>query len=180
MPSFCLYLILLKYQETLHMDESEVLSGQLRRLTQQVMHRSMHGLIHFSHEKNLSMSQVASLFRIRKTGSCGVGEIASHLGVSNAAASQLLDRLVQQGLVARSEDPADRRGKVLVLTESGNRILQESMEARQGWVADLSSAFSPEESRNVASALDLLAQKMEDSDPPCTGHGQKHQRNMKP
>lgn len=161
------------------MDESEALSGQLRRLTQLVMHRSMHGLIHFSHEKSLSMSQVASLFRIRRTGSCGVGEIASHLGVSNAAASQLLDRLVQQGLVARSEDPMDRRGKVLVLTESGNRTLQESMKARQGWVADLSSSFNPEESRQVASALDLLAQKMEASDPPCSGHGQKGQRTIK-
>jgi len=162
------------------MDESEALSGQLRRLTQLVMHRSMHSLIHFSHEKNLSMSQVASLFRIRRSGSCGVKEIAEHLGVSNAAASQLLDRLVQQGLVARSEDPIDRRGKVLVLTESGDRILQESMEARQGWVAELVSAFNPEESRIVAGALDLLAQKMEASDPPYPDHGQKGQRTIKP
>jgi len=162
------------------MNESEPLSGQLRRLTQLVMHRSMHGLIHFTHEKSLSMSQVASLFRIRRTDSCGVGEIAEHLGVSNAAASQLLDRLVQQGLVARSEDPADRRGKVLVLTTSGNLILQESMEARQGWVAELASTFGPEENRKVANALELLAQKMEASDPHCEGHGQKSQRTMKP
>jgi len=162
------------------MNESEALTAQLRRVTQLMMHRSMHGLIHYSHEKSLSMSQVASLFRIHRTGSCGVGEMATHLGVSNAAASQLLDRLVLQGLVARSEDPEDRRGKVLALTESGNLTLQESMEARQGWVTELTATFNTEESRILAHALDLLAQRMEATDPPCAGHGQKSQRTIKP
>jgi hypothetical protein len=53
------------------------------------------------------------------------------------------------------------------------------MEARQGWVAELATAFNPEENRILASALDLLAQRMEATDPPCTGHGKTGQRTMK-
>lgn len=48
-----------------------------------------------------------------------LGAVAEALAVSNAAATKLVDRLVQKGLVSRTEGRVDRRERVLALTERG-------------------------------------------------------------
>ena len=96
------------------------------------MRRSMHNFICYSKEKGLSMSQIGALFHIFRDKS-SVSEISDNLGVTSAAASQMLERLVQQGLILRKEDPNDRRVRQIVLTDKGHQILQESIAVRQGW-----------------------------------------------
>ena len=105
------------------------------------------------------MSQLGALFHIQHTGSSGVTDLGENLGVSSAAASQLLERLVQQGLILRSEDPMDRRVKQLVLTEKGTLTLEESYLARQGWLNDLEHTLSTAEKEQVAAALKILIDK---------------------
>lgn len=126
----------------------------------QVFHgRASRGLVRFSKERGLSMSQLGALFHIQHTGSSGVTDLGENLGVSSAAASQLLERLVQQGLILRSEDPMDRRVKQLVLTEKGSQTLQESYLARQGWLYELEHTLSSAEKDQVAAALKILIDK---------------------
>ena len=45
--------------------------------------------------------------------------------VSSGAMTDRLDRLERAGLVARRPDPKDRRGKLIVLTEPGKRLINE-------------------------------------------------------
>jgi DNA-binding MarR family transcriptional regulator len=52
-------------------------------------------------------------------GDATTADIASHLGVSKQAAAQLVDRLVHGGYVERRPHPADRRARLLVLTDRG-------------------------------------------------------------
>jgi DNA-binding MarR family transcriptional regulator len=85
--------------------------------------------------------------------------MAEHLGVSNAAASQMLDRLVEQGLILRSEDPNDRRGKRIDLSEKGSELIKQSIQARHGWVEDFILLFSPEQREQVMPALHTLIEK---------------------
>jgi hypothetical protein len=75
------------------------------------MRHSMRNLIHSSREKGLSMSQVGALFFIHRTGSRGVTDLGDHLGVTSGAASQMLERLVQQDLVAGPCTRAYRRAR---------------------------------------------------------------------
>ena len=110
------------------------------------------------------MNQVSALFQIRRRGAACVSEISDELGVTSPAASQLLDRLVQQGLVARSEDPSDRRLKQIALTPQGDRILKEGLHARLKWLEDLGSLLSPEEQARVSAAIQLLIEKAEQLD----------------
>ena len=124
------------------------------------MCRSMHQFIRYAHESGLSMSQVGALFHVRREGGSGVTDLGNHLGVTSAGASQILERLVQQGLILRTEDPVDRRQKQLVLTEKGARIIQESIHARQGWLDDLADTLSPGEKEQVIAALKILIEKM--------------------
>ena len=87
-----------------------------------------------SRESGLSMSQISALFHIHQADGSGVTDLGDHLGVTSAAASQMLERLVQQELILRTEDPDDRRVKQMVLTEKGARVSRRaSMPARVGW-----------------------------------------------
>ena len=121
-----------------------------------VMRRSMHNLIIYAKEKNHSMAQLNALFRIHHIGVCGISDLGEEMGVTSAAASQLLDRLVQQGLVIRTEDPTDRRNKRVALTEAGEAIVQESIAARQGWLDHLAEKLTPAEREQVHASLQLL------------------------
>src|SRR5574341_2416064 len=73
------------------------------------MRRSMRDFKRFMDDSGLSPSQINALMRLHYRGKCGVSDIGEHLGVTNAAASQMVDRMVQLGLFTRSEDSDDRR-----------------------------------------------------------------------
>jgi DNA-binding MarR family transcriptional regulator len=125
------------------------------------MRHSMRNFIRFARERGFSMSHLGALIHLHRLGSCGVTEIGDHLGVTSAAASQMLDRLVGQGLVSRSEDPEDRRVKRIVLTDKGRRILEESLRARQSWLEDLAHILSESEKAEATAALSLLIAKLD-------------------
>jgi DNA-binding MarR family transcriptional regulator len=143
---------------------SNPLSQTLHEWLRLVMRRSMRNLMRYAKEKNYSMAQLNALYRIYHRGHCGVSDLGEELGVTSAAASQLLDRLVQQGLAMRSEDPLDRRNKRVALTEAGEAIVQESMAVRQGWLDRLAETLTPAEQQQVDAALRLLIEKAETSD----------------
>lgn len=128
------------------------------------MRHSMHNFVLFSKEHNLSMPQIGALFRIHHKGVCGVSDIGDELGISSAAASQMLERLVQQQLIYRTEDPNDRRGKQIVLTEKGLALLRESMQARQAWMSQLAEKLTPDESEQIIAAIQILIQKTKQLD----------------
>lgn len=123
------------------------------------MRRSMRNFIRYARESGLSMSQLGALFHLQHMGSTGVTGLSDHLGVTNAAASQMLERLVQQGLILRSEDPSDRRVKQIVLTDKGLQVYQESIRARQGWMDDLTEILSVDEKEQISAALNILIDK---------------------
>jgi DNA-binding MarR family transcriptional regulator len=125
-----------------------------------IFRRSLMGNF-FTYAKNngLTMAQFGAMLRIYHKGACGVSDIGSDLGVTNSAASQMLERLVQLKLITRTEDPTDRRVKQIVLTEKGNLIFQESSLAFQTWMEDLVKTMTPEEQEQVRRSLVILIEK---------------------
>ncbi|WP_345596152.1 MarR family winged helix-turn-helix transcriptional regulator [Streptomyces marokkonensis] len=67
-----------------------------------------------------------------------VTDLATHLGMTKQAASQLVDELVRKGYVERRPHPGDARARLVVLTESGwacTRAAEEAAaEAVRAWV----------------------------------------------
>ncbi len=57
------------------------------------------------------------------TGDPTVGQLAERLGIRHHSAVELVDRLVEAGLLLRSHDPADRRRVFLALTETAEERL---------------------------------------------------------
>ena len=130
----------------------------LRSWSEVFMRRSMHDFMRFSRQSGLSMSQISVLFRLHYGGQCGVSDLGEHLGVSSAAASQMVDRLVGMELIKRSEDPDDRRVKSLALTPQGEALVLESIEARRRWMEGLTAALTPEQQEEIVAALTTLTQ----------------------
>jgi DNA-binding MarR family transcriptional regulator len=122
------------------------------------MRRSMRDFAEFSRQSGLSISQLNALMRIRHEGTCGVSDLGDHLGVTSAAASQMIDRLVQMGYLTRGEDPLDRRVKSLRLTESGKALIGEAIDARRRWMEALTEVFTSAQQQAIVSALVLLTE----------------------
>jgi len=135
-----------------------LLTEVIRKWSEVFMHRSMRDFKRFMDATALSFSQINILMRLVHGGSTGVSEIGSQLGVSNAAASQAVDRLVLLDLIERTEDPEDRRAKRLVLTQKGRTLIEEGVEARSKWIESLTDALTPEQQNMIISALTLLTE----------------------
>lgn len=122
------------------------------------MHRSMKDFKRFMNSAGLSFSQVNTLMRLHHSGACGVSDIGDHLGITSAASSQMVERLVGQGLLERSEDPQDRRGKQITLTDKGRALIRQSVEARSRWLEELTASLTLEEQEQITRALILLTE----------------------
>jgi DNA-binding MarR family transcriptional regulator len=127
----------------------------IRRLT-------LRDIFLFAKRAGLSMPQLGVLIRLHHEGSCAVSEIAAQLDITTAASSQMIDRLVQQGWLVRSEDPYDRRSKLVALTGKGAALVEESLVAGNKWMSSLAEALSPEQQAEIVRALHLLAQAAHD------------------
>ena len=158
------------------MQQTDPFLVTLQKWMEVFMQRSMRDFVGYARESGLSMSQLGALFQIRHRGSSGVTDLGDDLGVTSSAASQLLERLVQQELVLRSEDPSDRRAKQLILTDKGRQVLQESIRARQSWLFDLARALPACEKEAITAALNTLIDKANHLSQPvesanCPVHG---------
>jgi len=119
------------------------------------MFKSMQDLLQFLRENGLTMAHYSLFMQIDKVGPCGVTEIASLLDVSKPAASQMVDRLVEQGLVTRVEDMADRRYARVGLTSKGRALTAKSIAARYRWLDNL-PALTAEQQKTIIAGLDEL------------------------
>jgi DNA-binding MarR family transcriptional regulator len=138
------------------MQSSKQLTDILHEWTAMFMHRSFKDFKRFLDGADLSPSQANTMMRLYHTHTCSVSAVSEQLGVTAAATSQLVDRLVQMQLVSRMEDPADRRNKLLALTSHGKQLLERAIKARSQWLEELANHLTPAQQENIAVALQDL------------------------
>lgn len=133
--------------------------ANFQRTAALIMHQSMRSMWTFTKNHGMSISQMVALRHIYYSHVCNISDISGELGITNAASSQLLDRLVQLDLISRNENPQDRRNKSLVITEKGKQMLQDSAHERQLWLTRLADSLSEDEQARVSEALQILIDK---------------------
>jgi DNA-binding MarR family transcriptional regulator len=106
---------------------------------------------------HLTMSQLRILMLLARHGAMSGGELARTLGVGLATSSGMIDRLVLQDLVARTEDQHDRRVRRIGLTRTGSKLIAGIIDAGEERMRTLLSRLSAEELEVVARASTLLA-----------------------
>lgn len=71
----------------------------------------------------LNLSQLKAMFLLEYHGALTISELAKKLELGNSAASILVQQMVEQELVERSEDLKDRRRAIVRLTVSGANLV---------------------------------------------------------
>lgn len=94
------------------------------------------------------------VLRAVETGESNPMGIAERLDIAPSSASRLLDRLVERGLVARTENPHDRRKTNLALTPEGRAAAHR---ARQEVVRVVQESFGGLPAADIERAVELLS-----------------------
>jgi DNA-binding MarR family transcriptional regulator len=77
---------------------------------------------------DVTMAQAKLLYVVAAAGELTMSEIAQRVGVSVSTASAAVDRLVAGGLLARSDDPTNRRQVRVSITPTGIDNLEQLRE----------------------------------------------------
>jgi DNA-binding MarR family transcriptional regulator len=148
------------------MTEAVQFSKTVRSFMDVFMHRSMRGWGHFAKNTGLSIQQFSLIMQLHHRGGTGISDISERFEITNAAASQMVDKLFQLGYLERIEDPHDRRAKLLSLSAKGKQLIEQSIEERYRWVDQLSENLSAKDREKISDALTIMteaASKMDQS-----------------
>jgi DNA-binding MarR family transcriptional regulator len=108
----------------------------------------------------LSISQMKLLKLIGLNEYLTVGDAASFLKVSKAAASKAVDKLVRKMYLLRSPGRLDRRETCLSLTDASRKLLSTYEAAREQKLKEIFSMSVPAELHQVSALLDCLTARI--------------------
>ena len=114
---------------------------------------SLHDFNRYTRSVGLSLVQMNVLMHLYYQGPGEVSTFCEMMQISPAGASQMIERMVQQGVVQRTETPGDRRVRLVSLTDQGRQIVLESIAARQAWVEQVVALLPAEERLDISAAL---------------------------
>lgn len=121
-----------------------------------------------SQPSGLSLTAVATMAALERTGPGRLTALAALAGVTQPAMTQLVSRLEDAGLVRREPDAADGRVVQVVITDEGRAALARRRAARAGRLAVILGQLSPGHRAALAAALpalDALASARRDEEP---------------
>jgi MarR family transcriptional regulator, organic hydroperoxide resistance regulator len=94
---------------------------------------------------NLTIGQLKGLFFIDYEGSTNFKRLATALARTPPEVTRIADRLVEQGLVTRRENPEDRRMLILQTTEKGQSLIDRLRESTSARIHEILAEVSIEE-----------------------------------
>lgn len=157
------------------MNDTLQISKALRKWVDIITHRSMRDQAHYVKSLGFSMPQFFMLIQVYYKKQCGISDLSDHMEITAPAASQMVEKLFQSGLLDRTEDPNDRRAKQVTLSTKGRELIESSINERFRWVDELVPGLSTDERKTVADALAILDQAMQkmDADSPIPNRKSK-------
>jgi len=116
----------------------------------------MHDINNFTRSTGLSFGQMNLMLHLHYKGPCEVNGVSEVMQMTAPGASQMVERMVQQGLVARGEVPGDRRVRMVYLTEQGKVVVRDCIRLHETWVHDLAETLSAEDQAETTRILRQL------------------------
>ncbi len=109
------------------------------------------------HADTVERQAIIVLSRLRENGSIRLSDLASDLMVDLSTVSRQVRALEDRGLVARSEDPDDRRAVRIVLAPAGGVILDEAWARRHAWLERSLAGWSGADRADLGATLNRFA-----------------------
>lgn len=109
----------------------------------------------------------------------GPGDLAKRLGLTPAAMTHRIDRMVGEGLVTRDRDESNRVRVIVELTTEGRAKWLEAMRLASGFEEDLLQDLSSDERGVLGEVLTRLLRRVEDAQPDAAWppHGPRLKRS---
>jgi DNA-binding MarR family transcriptional regulator len=112
---------------------------------------------------NPTFTMLVTLIRINQPAGVSQRRLANEMGLTPGTVSARIDRLVADGLVVRSPDPADKRGSLVTLTDRGRDLFEAAVPAHLANQVRLLGSLSPDEQAALAGLLRKLLVAFEGS-----------------
>ncbi len=112
---------------------------------------------------NPTFTMLVTLVRINQPGGISQRRLANEMALTPGTVSARVDRLVADGLVVRSPDPADGRGSLVTLTDRGRDLFEAVVPAHLANQVRLLGSLSAEEQATLAGLLRKLLLAFEGS-----------------
>jgi DNA-binding MarR family transcriptional regulator len=105
---------------------------------------------------DLSVPQFRALAYVNRNAGASLSDVAEHVGLTLPTMSKMIDKLVARALITRASAPDDRRRMILILTPTGQAVLQAAVEATQARLVEQLMALSPDECTLIVESMKLL------------------------
>jgi DNA-binding MarR family transcriptional regulator len=119
---------------------------------------------HLSHRYAISLNEFRLLMAIGRLGASASHELAEHTGVNAMSVSRAVATLQRHGRITVATDPANRRRKVLRLTEEGERLYRLMLPHTQSVADYLLRGMSDEDLAMLDNLLGKLISRLEATD----------------
>ncbi|MDP4164553.1 MAG: MarR family transcriptional regulator [Bacillota bacterium] len=104
--------------------------------------------------------QFVALQWLFEDGDMTIGELSTKMFLACSTTTDLVDRMEKNNLVKRVKDPNDRRVVRIHLLDEGERIIEEVIKKRRGYLQEVLKNFSEEEIGLLQSNLTKLHAEM--------------------
>jgi DNA-binding MarR family transcriptional regulator len=105
---------------------------------------------------NITYEMLQVMAVLWNRGDMNQQDIADSILKNKASLTSLLDNLTKRNLVIRTEDPSDRRNKIISLTKAGREFESQLQPLLDGFYDTLQTGLSSEEIKKVTGLLIAL------------------------
>jgi DNA-binding MarR family transcriptional regulator len=102
------------------------------------------------------MARTKVLMRLREQGPTRQSVLAADFGLAPHSITDVVDALERQGLAERRPDAADRRAKLVAITDAGEACLGVASATRERLLKQIFGALSREDRVTLVRLLDVL------------------------
>jgi DNA-binding MarR family transcriptional regulator len=147
------------------LDETLMLLPTLMRLVERPSPVEMGEVAHggIPEDAQVSPGHIQVLIALTD-GPRSVGQLAEELEVSPPAATQLVDKLAEHGMVGRHQDPEDRRVVLVDYVDGMHEVARQIIDERRHHLQDALSRMTDEEALAFVKGLKLLAESFSASE----------------
>lgn len=111
---------------------------------------------------SITPPQFIALQWLFERGDMTIGDLSNRIYLACSTTTDLVDRMEKNKLVMRVKDPKDRRVVRIHLLPEGERIIEEVIYKRRGYLEGVLSDFSEEEIKDLQGKLKRLHDEMKE------------------
>ena len=104
----------------------------------------------------VTMSQCSTILAIGKRGKMTMNELSEWMSLATSTMTRIVDNLVRDGYIERTQDDRDRRVVHVSLTDAGNQLFEGILRIYHEYHRRIVENIPPEEMHKVVEALQLL------------------------